>query len=281
MPSPDFPVFFTIMLLIAAAVACLLYAAAAALLGRRMQRGAEAVDVSSRAPLGLALGGLLVHGYLVLATTAVDGGLRLGLFNAGSLVAWAVALLLVVAAFRMPVENLGIAIFPIAGLLALASAIAPEGGALLSGSSRGLELHIVSSILAYSLLTIAAFQAVLLAVQDRQLHNRQPGGIIRALPPLQTMERLLFRMIAVGFVLLSLSLLSGLVFLEDLFAQHLIHKTVLSIAAWGVFGVLLWGRWKLGWRGRLAIRWTLAGFATLMLAYFGSKFVLELVLQRV
>ena len=95
------------------------------------------------------------------------------------------------------------------------------------------------------------------------------------------MERLLFRMIAVGFVLLSVSLLSGLFFLEDLFAQHLIHKTVLSIAAWGVFGVLLWGRWKLGWRGRLAIRWTLAGFATLMLAYFGSKFVLELVLQRV
>jgi ABC-type uncharacterized transport system permease subunit len=281
MPVPDFPTFFIIMPLIAAVLACLLYAAAAVLLGRRIQRGADAAAVSSRAPLGLALGGLLVHGYLVLATTVVDGGLRLGLFNAGSLVAWVVALLLVVAAFRMPVENLGIAIFPLTGLIALASAFAPEGGALISGGSRGLGLHIVSSILAYSLLTIAAFQAVLLAVQDRQLHNRQPGGIIRALPPLQTMERLLFRMIAVGFVLLSISLLSGLFFLEDLFAQHLIHKTVLSIAAWGVFGVLLWGRWKLGWRGRLAIRWTLAGFATLMLAYFGSKFVLELVLQRV
>ena len=95
------------------------------------------------------------------------------------------------------------------------------------------------------------------------------------------MERLLFRMIAVGFILLSVSLLSGLVFLEDIFAQHLIHKTVLSIAAWGVFALLLWGRWRLGWRGRIAIRWTLAGFAVLMLAYFGSKFVLELVLQRV
>ncbi len=269
------------MPLIAAAVACLFYAVAAVLLGRHMLRGAEATTVSSRASLALALAGVLLHGYLVLATTMVDGGLRLGLFNAGSLAAWAVALLLVVAAWRMPVENLGIAIFPIAGLFALASALAPGGGTVISGSSRGLDLHIVSSILAYSLLTIAAFQAVLLAVQDRHLHNRQPGGIIRALPPLQTMERLLFRMIAVGFVLLSISLLSGLVFLEDLFAQHLIHKTVLSIAAWGVFGVLLWGRWKLGWRGRVAIRWTLAGFATLMLAYFGSKFVLELVLQRV
>ncbi len=269
------------MLLAAAAVACLFYAAAALQLGRRMLRGAEAAEVSSRAPLALALGALLVHGYLVLATTVVDDGLHLGLFNAASLVAWAVALLLAVAALRMPVENLGIAIFPVAGLLALASAVAPSGGAVISSSSRGLELHILSSVLAYSLLTIAAFQAVLLALQDRQLHNRQPGGVIRALPPLQTMERLLFRMIAVGFVLLSLSLLSGLVFLEDLFAQHLLHKTVLSIAAWGVFGTLLWGRWRLGWRGRVAIRWTLAGFAVLMLAYFGSKFVLELVLQRV
>jgi ABC-type uncharacterized transport system permease subunit len=173
------------MPLIAAAVACLFYAVAAVLLGRRMLRGAEAATVSSRASLALALAGVLLHGYLVLATTMVDGGLRLGLFNAGSLAAWAVALLLVVAAWRMPVENLGIAIFPIAGLFALASALAPGGGTVISGSSRGLDLHIVSSILAYSLLTIAAFQAVLLAVQDRHLHNRQPGGIIRALPPAQ------------------------------------------------------------------------------------------------
>jgi ABC-type uncharacterized transport system permease subunit len=264
-----------------AVVACLLYTAAAVLLGRRLLRGADAAAQSRYLPLALAAAGLLVHGYLVVTTTVDDEGLRLGLFNAGSLVAWMVAMLLAVAAWRMPVENLGIAIFPVAGLFALASALAPASGTVISGDTRGLDLHILSSILAYSLLTIAAFQAVLLAVQDRHLHNRQPGGIIRALPPLQTMERLLFRMIAVGFILLSVSLLSGLVFLDDIFAQHLIHKTVLSIAAWGVFALLLWGRWRLGWRGRIAIRWTLAGFAVLMLAYFGSKFVLELVLQRV
>jgi ABC-type uncharacterized transport system permease subunit len=259
----------------------LLYLAAALLLGRRLLRGAEASAQSRRLPLALAAGGLLLHGYLVLVTTVVDGGLHLGLFNAGSLVAWAVALLLTVAAWRMPVENLGIAIYPVTGLLALASALTPDSGTVISGSSRGLDLHILSSVLAYSLLTIAAFQALLLAVQDHHLHNRQPGGVIRALPPLQTMERLLFRMIAVGFILLSLSLLSGLVFLEDIFAQHLLHKTVLSLLAWCLFAALLWGRWRLGWRGRVAIRWTLAGFVALMLAYFGSKFVLELVLQRV
>lgn len=266
---------------LSAILACLLYAAAALLLGRRLLRGADAAALSRQLPLTLATGGLLLHGYLVLATTVVDGGLLLGLFNAGSLVAWAVALLLTAAAWRMPVENLGIAIYPVTGLLALASVVTPDSGTVISGSSRGLDLHILISVLAYSLLTIAAFQALLLAIQDHHLHNRQPGGIIRALPPLQTMERLLFRMIAVGFVLLSVALATGFVFLEDIFAQHLIHKTVLSLVAWCVFAVLLWGRWRLGWRGRVAIRWTLAGFVVLMLAYFGSKFVLELVLHRV
>jgi ABC-type uncharacterized transport system permease subunit len=94
------------------------------------------------------------------------------------------------------------------------------------------------------------------------------------------METLLFQMIGGGFIALSFSLLSGIMFLDDVFAQQLVHKTVLSIAAWAVFGVLLWGRWRHGWRGRTAIRWTLSGFAALVLSYFGSKLVLELILQR-
>jgi ABC-type uncharacterized transport system permease subunit len=117
-------------------------------------------------------------------------------------------------------------------------------------------------------------------VQDRHLHRRHPGGFVRALPPLQTMEALLFEMIAVGFVLLSISLASGFLFLEDMFAQHLAHKTILSVAAWTVFALLLWGRFRFGWRGRTALRWTIAGFLVLMLAYFGSKAVLELILRR-
>ena len=120
----------------------------------------------------------------------------------------------------------------------------------------------------------------MLAIQEHHLRNRQPGGYIRALPPLQVMERLLFQMIGTGFALLSAALLTGFFFLEDIFAQQLVHKTVLSIAAWVIFGVLLWGRWKFGWRGRTAIRWTLSGFIFLLLAYFGSKAVLELILTR-
>jgi len=99
------------------------------------------------------------------------------------------------------------------------------------------------------------------------------------MPPLQTMETLLFEMIAVGFALLSAALLAGMVYLDNIFAQHLVHKTVLSILSWVVFAVLLWGRFKFGWRGKFAIRWVVGGFATLMLAYFGSKLVLEVLLK--
>jgi ABC-type uncharacterized transport system permease subunit len=94
------------------------------------------------------------------------------------------------------------------------------------------------------------------------------------------METLLFRMIGLGFVTLSLSLISGAFYLDDIFGQHLAHKTVLSVLAWLIFAILLWGRWQFGWRGRTAIRWTITGFVILMLAYFGSKFVIQLILQR-
>ena len=141
-------------------------------------------------------------------------------------------------------------------------------------------MHILIAILAYSLLALAAVQAVLLAIQDYRLRHRQPGGFLRGIPPLTTMESLLFQMIGAGFILLSVTLLSGFFFLEDLFAQHLVHKTALSLIAWCVFAVLLWGRWRFGWRGRTAIRWTLSGFGFLALAFFGSKLVLELILRR-
>ena len=151
---------------------------------------------------------------------------------------------------------------------------------LASERGLGLDLHIVISVLAYSLLAIAACQALLLAYQDRRLRRKQPGRVLHVLPPLQVQESLLFQLIGVGFFMLSLSLVSGVMFVEDIFAQHLAHKTALSLVAWVVFGVLLWGRWRHGWRGRTAIRWSLAGAVFLALAYFGSKLVLELVLGR-
>jgi len=141
-------------------------------------------------------------------------------------------------------------------------------------------LHISSSILAYAMLTLAAIQAAVLSLQDHQLKQRHTRGIIQILPPLQLMESMLFELLWIGLGLLTISIVSGAIFIDEIFAQSLVHKTVLTIAAWLLFSTLLWGHYQLGWRSKTAVRFTLAGFVMLMLAFFGSKLVLELILHR-
>ena len=230
--------------------------------------------------IGLGFGALLLHGVMLYFELFTADGLNLSFFNAVSLAAWTVAGLLLVSALSKPVENLAILALPVAAITVLLDLRFPGSHLLGPNAGWALRVHVLTSMLAYSLLTLASAQAILLAVQDNHLRRHHPGGFIRALPPLQTMESLLFEMISLGFVLLSVALATGFIYLEDMFAQHLVHKTVLSIVAWIAFAILLWGRYRFGWRGRTAIRWTLVGFAVLMLAYFGSKAVIELVLQR-
>lgn len=257
-----------------------LYSVAAFLLLRRLAAGIEAGKSSKSLTLGLGLSAALLHVILLNNLIHTPQGLNMGFFHVLSLTSWLAAVMVLLSAIRQPIENLAIVVLPFTALALLLQNINPGGDTHLVIPASGLRVHILLSILSYSLLAIAALQALLLAVQNTQLRNRHPGGFIRALPPLETMERLLFQMIALGYILLSLSLLSGAAFINDIFAQHLVHKTVLSIAAWIVFAILLWGRWRYGWRGRIAIRWTLLGFAVLMMAYFGSKLVLELILHR-
>ena len=260
--------------------AVVLYLAAAALLLRRLRRCAEGAAAPKAGPLAVGLVALALHAVNLSARLVSPEGLNMGFFNALSVVSWTAALIVLAAAWREPVENLGIAVLPFAALsLALEIAFQSEH-LILAGAPWTLEAHVLISIVAYSLLSIAAVHALVLAWEDHALHAHHAGGLVRALPPLATMERLLFRLIGAGFVLLTLALATGFLFVEDLFAQHLVHKTVLSIAAWALFGLLLFGRWRFGWRGRVAIRWTLGGFVCLALAYFGSKLVLELILAR-
>ena len=257
-----------------------LYVVSGLLLAARLLRG-DAVGPARYGIIALGLGAVILHGSLLYhGTILTQGGLNLGFFNAASLIGCLMALLLLLAALKHPVENLGIVLLPLAGLTLALDRFFPSDHLVRTPNPWELDAHILLSVIAFSLLSIAALQAILLAIQDHQLRNRRPGGIIRALPPLQTMEQLLFQMIGVGFVMLSLALLSGIIFLNDIFAQHLAHKTILSIVAWLVFATLLWGRQRYGWRGRIAIRYTLSGFVLLMLAYFGTKLVLELVLHR-
>jgi len=259
------------------ALSVILYLVSAGLLLRRLASGIEATPRSKHIALGLGLVAAVGHTASLYGNIIVPDGLNLTFFHVLSLTTWLAAILVLLSALKKPVENLGIAVLPLSAAALLLQALDAGNGANAVNVGVGLKAHILLSIFSYSLLTIAALQALLLAIQTRHLRNRHPGGFIRALPPLQTMEVLLFRMIGLGYILLSLSLLTGATYIEDIFAQHLVHKTVLSIAAWVVFATLLWGRWRFGWRGRTAVRWTLSGFVVLMVAYFGSKLVLEFI----
>ena len=169
---------------------------------------------------------------------------------------------------------------PEASVLAFVHAEASTGALSDGTMGVGMTLHIGSSMLAYAVLTLAAIQSAVIAVQDHQLKHRHTRGIIQVLPPLQLMETILFELLWVGEILLSIAILSGFVFLDDIFAQQLVHKTVLTLVAWILFSVLLWGHYRLGWRSQTAVRLTIGGFLVLVLAFFGSKLVLELVLHR-
>lgn len=254
----------------------LLYMAAAILLGNRFKNRDTSKKWKGLIPACIAV---VLHGWLLASQVFTATGIDLGIFNAISAVAWFISTLLVLSAFVRATENLGIIVFPGAGL-AIALELNFSTSHITDTLGSTLEIHIVISIAAYALLSMAAVQALILTVQDNFLRNKRPGGLIRTLPPLQTMETFLFKLISTGFILQCLSLVSGFIFLENMFAQHLVHKTILSLIGWGVFGTLLWGRWQFGWRGKTAIRWTLIGFAFLALAYLGSKVVLELILQQ-
>lgn len=208
-------------------------------------------------------------------------GIDLGIFHSLTLILCTITAINIVCMYRYDaLRPLNLFFYPLAGLsIALScwlpSSYTPKTWPL------GLSIHIVLSICAYGVLSIAALQAVSTALLERALRNRQARQLMQYLPPLQTMEAVLFDILAFGTALLTIAIGSGYFFVEDLFAQHLVHKTLFSIVSWLVFVVLLWGRYQYGWRGKTAVKLTLSGFFILMLAFFGSKFVLELLLERV
>lgn len=224
--------------------------------------------------VGLWLLALCLHSMGIIQTTAQTGAITINFTGAASIIMWLSSLLLFVTMLSRPLETLGIFVIPFT-ITSMLLALLDGSGSSIINLEHGLGIHIFTSLLAYSMLTLATLQALLLALQNRHLHNHHPGGLIRTLPPLLDMEALLFKLILLGVILLTFGLLSGALYVDNLFSQHLAHKTILSLVAWVIFTTLLLGHWRYGWRGRIAIRWTLSGFFILMLAFFGSKFVLE------
>lgn len=258
-----------------------LYIASGALIALRFALGHTASFGAKFGTLSLAAGAIILHAVILFPGFLYGAGVNLSLTTAFSLVAWIVALLFVLVSIFRPLDNLGVLILPSAGLVMLTAARWPTQQ-LIPLSSSWQAAHIVVALLAYSLLCLAAAQSLLMLVQERELKQKHRAGFLRALPPMETTETLMFHLIGFGFVLLTLTVISGVFFSEQIFGKPLsfTHHIVLAISAWVVYAILLFGRWRLGWRGRIAVRWALGGFLLLVLAYFGSKFVFEVLLGR-
>lgn len=237
---------------------------------------------------GTALAWLL-HGAALVSDMVAPGSLRLGFATILSATLW-----ISVGAYwlenrNFALDGLRVLMLPVAAMATVLPLAFPGTMVPMEGKSPLFAWHVAIAILAYSTLTIAAFHAVLMALQESTLHTHRvekPGGwlasAVERLPALLTMEKLLFRLIAFGFFLLTLTVVSGILFSEQIFGTPLKwdHKTVFTLLSWVLFGILLAGRKWRGWRGKTALSFTLSGFATLFLAYVGSRFVFEVVLHR-
>ena len=262
---------------IANSLAFLLYLCCGAILIRHfVQRTSKSILLL---PIGLlTIIALVFHASDISFTMKAADGWDLGLFSTLSIAAWLMAFIAFLLGLKFTKAHPGIIIYPLVALALMLKQSLPSdhSGTLIDPA---LEWHILLSLVAYSLFTLAALQAFILAIQEQQLRQRHLAGLIRQLPPLQSMESALFQLITAGFSFLTLGLFTGVLFIEDIFAQHLLHKTVLSLISWFIFATLLWGRRQYGWRGKTAIKWVLIGFSFLALSYLGSKFVLEFILK--
>lgn len=226
---------------------------------------------------------LVAHGIALQQELFPDGRMQFGFSVAVSMMVWLAVLFYWIETLYTRLDGLQTLAMPAAAICSLLPGLFPSQHELANAGSIAFRAHFVVAMLAYSLFTLAALHALLMAVTEKQLHRGRLSKALAGLPPLLTMEALLFRLIGIAFVLLTLTLVSGVAFSESLFGKAFTidHKTIFAVISWLLFGALLFGRHAWGWRGRRALRWTLAGFVALMLAYVGSRFVLEVLLNRV
>ena len=226
---------------------------------------------------------LTLQGYGLYDGLFSAGGMRFSFSLALSLMLWLAVLIYWLEGFRSRMDGLQPMVLPLAALCAALPVIFPQVRIIEHADTWGFKLHFLAAMLAYSLFTLSAMHAVFMGFVERKLHHRELTKYLASLPPILTMEALLFRMIVIAFSLLTLALGSGIMFSEALFGKALVldHKTLFAFASWAIFAALLIGRHAYGWRGRIALRWTLAGFLLLFLAYIGSRFVSEVLLGRI
>jgi ABC-type uncharacterized transport system permease subunit len=225
---------------------------------------------------------LALHGWLLYDGIFAAATLRFGFAQALSVMTFLAVALYWIESLFYRLDGMEPLVLPLAALAVPLPAMFPGlASSGLHSQAGAFKLHLALAMIAYSLFVIALLHATLMSFAERQLHLKGTVAFPN-LPPLLTLETLLFRMIGAAFVFLTLTLITGIAFSETLFGRALRadHKTVFAVLSWLIFAWLLAGRWRYGWRGRTALRWTLSGFVLLMLAYVGSRFVLEVLLQR-
>jgi ABC-type uncharacterized transport system permease subunit len=234
--------------------------------------------VSKRTVFLIGLVAVFAHGISAYGVIKATNGYHFGISEISTLITVSISLLVIISSLRKPLENLFLGLFPLA-IISIVASLTVNSKFPPTQMSIGLATHVIISILAYSFFTIAALQAGFLAYQNHQLRHGKLRGLVSKLPPLQDMEAFLFELLWVGQLLLSLGIVVGVVFIDDIWGRDgIIHKSFFSVLAWFVFAILLWGRYQLGWRGVTAIKGTLAGFGLLIIGFYGSKFALEYLL---
>ena len=242
--------------------------------------------MSKRSPnhwfIGLILGlGLLLHAGVLFNDMLTPAGINYNVFNILSFTSGLMLLLSLLFSTYRPVLALSLIGIPVAATGLIFGFAFSKHDLLINQNSLGLDIHIILSLSAYAILLMATIHAVLLWFQDRELKNKQKRRVwVSLLPSFQAMESLLFDMLIAGFILLTLALGFGFFTIDNLFGQHLAHKTAFSIVSWFVYGSLLIGHYQFGWRGQKAIRFTIIGFFLLAIGFIGSKIVLEMILGR-
>lgn len=217
---------------------------------------------------------LSLHGYTLYRWIDTAHGQNLNWANVLSLVCWFIACLTLIVSLKKPLENLMILILPVTASTVPLVYLFSTPEFYRTGSHPGQLFHILCSIVSVGILGLAGFQALMLHMQNQALRNKPSSAILRLLPPIETMEKLLFQIIFLGFLCLSLALVSALLFASDPYARSHLHKIGLSFIAWAFFAILLYKHYRAGWRGKTAIRWTLGGVIALLVAYFSSKLIL-------
>ena len=266
-----------------------LYLALLLILSLRPKQGIES-SLSTALIQGAIFAILVVHAVQLHDSVFTPEGFVFGFAQDLSLIAWVGLAFYWFQSWFLPISSLRWMALVFALICSLLPCIFP--GTLLSPkavSDPWFKGHFVVATVSVGLLSLAAMHAMLMSIQDRALHRRlaivpnsRAAHWLEDLPPLMTMESLLFNLLYVGFALLSLTVFSGLLFSQTLFGKPLVfdHKTIFALVSWFLFAGLLIARWRVGLRGRTAIRWVLSAYTALLLAYVGSRFVVEVILGR-